>query len=144
MEEKISEVDEELHEASEQLRKLTVKRRKAEAEGLRVSDASKAVLGGRIVSGVCISEGEFVLARATGQRCSKEVGDGGSVSSVGGSKKKRKEACQLNDVDVDMDENDEALRLIPSAMSSSVDGMNQSYFATFRKGFKVLRRVSDG
>ena len=37
LEEKTSEVKNELHEASEEMRKLTVERRKAEAEELRVS-----------------------------------------------------------------------------------------------------------
>ena len=40
LEEKISEVENELHEASEEGRNFTVERRKAEADGLRASDTS--------------------------------------------------------------------------------------------------------
>ena len=71
MEEKISEGENELHEASEEMRKLAVERRKTEAAGLRGSDTSKTVWGGRNVSGGQSSEGEAGLARAMGQNCAK-------------------------------------------------------------------------
>ena len=62
----LDEVESELHEAGEEMRKLTVGRRKADAEGLRVSDTSKAVFGGRRVFGPQSSEGEAGLARVRG------------------------------------------------------------------------------
>ena len=45
-------MENELHDATEERRKLTVERRKAGAERLGVSNTSKAVLGERTVSGV--------------------------------------------------------------------------------------------
>ena len=57
LEEKISEVENELHDASAEMRKLSVEKWKAEAEGLSVSDTSKAVLGEWTVSGAPSSEG---------------------------------------------------------------------------------------
>ena len=66
-EEKMSEVENELREASEGMRKITVKRRKAEGEGLRVSGTSRVILDRKTVSENQSSEGEAGLAG----RCSK-------------------------------------------------------------------------
>ena len=71
-EEKIKEVENEPHEASEDMRKLTVERRKAEAEELRVPDTSEAVLGERTMSGAQSSEGEAGLSST--KRCSESFG----------------------------------------------------------------------
>ena len=49
LEDKISEVENELYEASEETRKLTVERRKAEAEGVRVSDTVSFEIARRCV-----------------------------------------------------------------------------------------------
>ena len=46
----------ELHEAREEMRMLTVERRKAEAQGLRVSDIAGAGVGCEAVSGARSSE----------------------------------------------------------------------------------------
>ena len=67
----ISEVGDDILEASEELKKLTVERRKAEVEGLRVSDTARVVVSRDAVSGAQSSEGEAGLA---GQRCPGEHG----------------------------------------------------------------------
>ena len=84
LEEKISEVENEPFEVSEQMRKLTVERRKMEAEELRVSEMSRVGLDGRTVSGAQSSEGEAGL---------------GSVGSAGGSQKKSKAVVQKESAD---------------------------------------------
>ena len=61
LEEKILEVDSEVRDASEEMKKLTVERRKAEAEGLTVSDASMAVLGKRTESGALFGPPTHIL-----------------------------------------------------------------------------------
>ena len=71
LEAKISEVECELQEASgENIRVLAEERRKAEAEGLRVSDTPKAVLAWRTVSGYQSSEGEAGLSSVSSAGCS--------------------------------------------------------------------------
>ena len=99
LEEKISEVESELHDASEEMRKLTVERRRAESGEPRISDTSRVVLDRRTVSGTQSSQGEAGLAGATRQRCSRELGvgldqrasegDQGSVSNAVGCGKNR-------------------------------------------------------
>ena len=65
LENKISEVENELFEASEEMRKLTVERRNAEAEAQRISDIARVVLDGRAVCALQSSEGEAGVAGAT-------------------------------------------------------------------------------
>ena len=114
----------ELHEASDEMKMITVERRKAEAKGpvLAVRDLEPEAL--MVTSGTWAISGS-VLAR--GFRLGTS-----SVSGAGSSQKKRKavvqkesadtqeyESCQQNDMDVDMDENNEELSFVPSAVSDS-------------------------
>ena len=57
----LEEKNSEVHDASEEMKKLTVERRKAEAEGLTVSDASMAVLGKRTESGALFGPPTHIL-----------------------------------------------------------------------------------
>ena len=94
------------------------------------------------MSGIQSSEGEAGHAGATGQHCSKEFGNEGSVSSAGSSQKKEEgsgptrrsmESCQLNDMDFDVDENKEELSFIDP--NSCVSG-------NAKQGFKYYDIVS--
>ena len=60
-------------------------------EELRLSDTSQDWVGGQCQRP---KKGELGLAGATGQHCSKEFGDGGSVSSARGSQKGRRQTCR--------------------------------------------------
>ena len=109
-------------------------RRKVEAKGPSVSDTASAGVGCEAVSGVRSSEGEA--------RCFGKLGvgvdhrasfaDQCSMRGAGGSQKKRKAAvrkdsaetqeyhsCQHNDIEADMDEINEELSFVPSAVSDS-------------------------
>ena len=136
MEDTISEVENELHEASEEVRKLPVERRTAEVEKPRASDTSKAVLDGRTVLRAQSSEGEAGLAA---QQRSETVGESfrrrptfceehGELAKTRKAAVRKEsagtqeyESSQLNDMDVDMDENKKELSFIPIAVSSSDD-----------------------
>ena len=85
MEDKVSEVENDLHETREEMRKLTVERRKAEAERLRVSDTGRVGLGGKAVSGTQSSDGEAELAGTTERRCSQELAVGSDWRAAEGS-----------------------------------------------------------
>ena len=77
------------------MRMLTVEKRKAEAEGLRVLDTFRVILHRKTVSEMESSEGEAGLSQATVRRCSEELavgfgrsafeGDYGCVSIAGSS-----------------------------------------------------------
>ena len=124
MKEKISEVENELHEASEEVRKLPVERRTAEVEKPRVSDGRKAL---KVKLDLLLREVRRRLERVL-------KGDQRSLRSTGSSQKTRKAAVrkesagtqdnqpsQLNNMDVDVDENKKELSFIPIAVSSSDD-----------------------
>ena len=59
-----------------EMRKLTVERKKGEAERLGVSDTARVALDGKAVSGARSCEGEAGLAGAAERRCPQELGVG--------------------------------------------------------------------
>ena len=70
---KISE-ENELHEAREEMRKLTVERKKAEVDGF--SNTARVASDVKAVSGTQNCEGEAGLAGAAERRCHQELGVG--------------------------------------------------------------------
>ena len=122
------------------------------------------------VSGAQRSEGEAGLAGLTGRRCFREFGVGfdqrasewgqSSVSkAAAGSQKKRKAtvrkesadtqecvSCQLNELEVDMDENKKELSFIPSAVRSWA-GWHEPKFMCDKQCWKkalVRHHISNG
>ena len=105
LEEKISEVENELHKTSEEMRKLTVERRKVGSEEPRTSDTSRVGSDWRKVSKSHSSEGEAGPARATERRSSEEPGvgldqrtsegDQGSMNGAGNAQTKKRAVVRV-------------------------------------------------
>ena len=105
--EKILEAEHELLEASAEMRTL-MEGRKAEVEGLGVSDTARVVVSERR----CRCRLAGVSVRSS-QKKRKAVARKESAGT------QEYESCHQNDMDLDMDENKEELRFVPSTVSRS-------------------------
>ena len=146
-------MENELHEASEGMRELTVGRRVRRRSRGFLTRAGSVWTGGQCQEPKA-SEGEAGFAGKTEPRYPKVLGvglgrraegDQGFVSSAGGSLTKRKavvrtessdtqeyESCQLNDVEVDMFENKEESSFPSPVQVSSSAGWQEPQFMCVR------------
>ena len=92
---RVSEEEIELLETSEEMRELVVGKRKATAEGWRVSDASRVVLDRKTPSEIESTEAEAGLRGTTIRRCSKELGVGSGQSAPEGDQSSVSSECFL-------------------------------------------------
>ena len=86
----ISEVESELRVAEEESRPVAMERRKTEAKGLSVMDIAGVDVGWEAASGAQSSKAKVWSPAGPGVDWKGSLGDQSSISSVGGSQKKRK------------------------------------------------------